>query len=209
MIRVAVVAPAPALRAGLRAMLEAEGEIRVVTEAASPAELDRSPDVEVVIAVMGSARWGSAGWVWRSLGEGRAVLFLVETLESAAAVRALSLPVYGVLPLQASGEALRAAARALREGLIVWASGLLPPVAPPPAFSVSEGEEEATERLTPREIEVLRLLAEGLANKEIAARLGISEHTVKFHLSAIYSKLGAANRAEAVRMGLRRGLIPL
>ena len=65
------------------------------------------------------------------------------------------------------------------------------------------------EPLTPREIEVLRLLSLGLANKEIAARLGISEHTVKFHLSAIYSKLGAANRAEAVRRGLQRGLIPL
>ncbi len=209
MIRVAVVAPVPAWRAGLRAMLEATGEIQVVAEAASPAELDRSLDIEEVIAVLGSVPLGSAGRVWRSLGEGRPVLFLVDTLASAAAVRALSLPVYGVLPLQASGEALRAAARALREGLIVWAPGLLSPVAPHPAVPVSQGEEEATERLTPREIEVLRLLAEGLANKEIAARLGISEHTVKFHLSAIYSKLGATNRAEAVRMGLRRGLIPL
>ena len=63
--------------------------------------------------------------------------------------------------------------------------------------------------LTPREQEILTLLAEGLVNKEIAVRLGISEHTVKTHLAAIYEKLEAANRAEAVATGLRRGLVML
>jgi DNA-binding CsgD family transcriptional regulator len=65
------------------------------------------------------------------------------------------------------------------------------------------------EPLTPREIEVLELLAEGLANKAIASRLGISDQTVKFHVSSIYSKLGAANRTDAVRRAVRRGLIAL
>jgi DNA-binding CsgD family transcriptional regulator len=65
------------------------------------------------------------------------------------------------------------------------------------------------EPLTPREIEVLELLAEGLANKAIAARLGISDQTVKFHVSSIYGKLGAANRTDAVRRAVRRGLIAL
>jgi DNA-binding NarL/FixJ family response regulator len=63
------------------------------------------------------------------------------------------------------------------------------------------------EPLTPREIEVLELLAEGLANKAIAARLGISDQTVKFHVSSICSKLPAANRTDAVRRAIRRGLI--
>jgi DNA-binding NarL/FixJ family response regulator len=63
--------------------------------------------------------------------------------------------------------------------------------------------------LTPREIQVLELLAEGLANKAIAARLAISDQTVKFHVSAICGKLGAANRTEAVRLAIRRGLIVL
>jgi DNA-binding NarL/FixJ family response regulator len=63
--------------------------------------------------------------------------------------------------------------------------------------------------LTPREQEVLRMLARGLANKEIAARLNISEHTVKFHVAAILGKLGAASRTEAVALGIRHGLILL
>ena len=63
--------------------------------------------------------------------------------------------------------------------------------------------------LTPREIQVVELLAEGLSNKSIAARLGISDQTVKFHVASISSKLGAANRTDAVRRAVRRGLITL
>lgn len=66
-----------------------------------------------------------------------------------------------------------------------------------------------TEPLTPREIQVLELLAEGLPNKAIAARLGVSDQTVKFHVAAISGKLGAANRTDAVRRGVRLGLITL
>ena len=69
--------------------------------------------------------------------------------------------------------------------------------------------DPAPEALTPREIEVLELLAEGLPNKAIAARLTISDQTVKFHVSSICGKLGAANRTEAVRRALRRGLVTL
>ena len=72
--------------------------------------------------------------------------------------------------------------------------------------SAAEGVEEA---LTPREIQVLELLAEGMANKAIAARLGISDQTVKFHVAAIMGKLGASNRTEAVRRAVRRGVISL
>jgi DNA-binding NarL/FixJ family response regulator len=70
-------------------------------------------------------------------------------------------------------------------------------------------EEIGVEPLTAREIEVLALLAEGLPNKAIAARLGISDQTVKFHVSAITGKLGAANRTDVVRRAARRGLIML
>ena len=65
------------------------------------------------------------------------------------------------------------------------------------------------EHLTPRELEVLDVLAQGLSNRAIAARLQISEHTVKFHISSIFAKLGAENRTDAVRLGVRRGLITL
>jgi len=70
-------------------------------------------------------------------------------------------------------------------------------------------DDEPQEALTPREVQVLELLAEGLPNKAIAARLSISDQTVKFHVSAICGKLGAANRTDAVRRAVRRGLITL
>ena len=84
--------------------------------------------------------------------------------------------------------------------LVFDADALLTPHTRQPA-------ERLDEPLTPREIEVLNLLAEGLANKAIAARLGISDQTVKFHVSSICGKLPARNRTDAVRRAIRRGII--
>jgi DNA-binding NarL/FixJ family response regulator len=79
-----------------------------------------------------------------------------------------------------------------------------------PAADAGDGDTFAVEEpLTPREVQVLELLAEGLANKAIAERLGISDQTVKFHVASISGKLGAANRTDAVRRAVRRGLITL
>lgn len=111
----------------------------------------------------------------------------------------------GVLLRNARAEVLSAALRAAAEGLVVLdptLSSALPPATEPP-------EPAPAEALTPRELEVLRLLAEGLANKQIAKRLGVSEHTVKFHLNAIMGKLGAGSRTEAVVRATRAGLILL
>jgi DNA-binding NarL/FixJ family response regulator len=77
------------------------------------------------------------------------------------------------------------------------------------ANKAAEPRPDFEEPLTPREIEVLELLAQGLPNKAIAARLGISDQTVKFHVSSISGKLGAANRTDTVRRAVRRGLITL
>ena len=79
------------------------------------------------------------------------------------------------------------------------------------AFLVADSSpgESLVEPLTPRELQVLELLADGLPNKSIALRLGISDETVKFHLGSVFGKLGASNRTDAVRLALRRGLVPL
>ena len=74
---------------------------------------------------------------------------------------------------------------------------------------VAHDEEEIVEPLTAREVQVLELLAEGLSNKAVGERLGISDQTVKFHVASISGKLGAANRTDAVRRAVRRGLITL
>ena len=80
---------------------------------------------------------------------------------------------------------------------------------PDPPWPDGDGDDAIDEPLTPREIQVLELLAEGLPNKAIAGRLQISDQTVKFHVSSICGKLGAANRTDAVRRGVHRGLITL
>jgi two-component system, NarL family, nitrate/nitrite response regulator NarL len=108
----------------------------------------------------------------------------------------------GLLPRDVAPAQLEAAIRAVAAGLIVRATE-----APRPAFGAL-GEEEPP-LLTPREIEVLAAIGNGSSNKAVARRLGISEHTVKFHVESLFRKLGAASRAEAVRKGLRRRLIEM
>jgi DNA-binding NarL/FixJ family response regulator len=103
-------------------------------------------------------------------------------------------PIRAILPRDVSPAELTAAIQAVAAGLIVVHPGSL------------HGATD-TGPLTPREIEILRMLAEGLPNKSIAWKLEISEHTVKFHVASILGKLGASSRTEAVTLGLRRGLI--
>ena len=106
---------------------------------------------------------------------------------------------WGILPADSSSEELIAAIHALAQGLIVG----------PPRLLFESNEPVERGPLTERELEVLGLLARGFANKQIAASLGISEHTVKFHVSSIYTKLDVNNRTEAVRAGLRGGWVAL
>lgn len=108
-----------------------------------------------------------------------------------------------VLPPDLTPAQLDAALRAVTAGLRVSLPG-----AAAPGFAEAETEAPRT-LLTPRELEILRALGEGLSNKAVARRLGISAHTVKFHLEAVFTKLDATSRAEAVAKGLRRGLIQL
>ena len=82
-------------------------------------------------------------------------------------------------------------------------------VVAPAMEDADDGPESDVEPLTARELDVLRLLAEGLPNKAIAVRLGISDQTVKFHVASIGGKLGARNRTDAVRLAIRRGLVEI
>ncbi len=99
--------------------------------------------------------------------------------------------------------------RAVGEGLWVGAPGLVQGLMRSKRRGDGAGEEIPVESLSAREKEVLQLMAEGLANKQIALRLAISEHTVKFHLSSLYAKLNVSGRTEAVKRGLGLGLISL
>jgi len=115
------------------------------------------------------------------------------------------------LPPDATASEVLTAVAAVGQGLVVLtqaqAERLLP--ARPRRQGFPGDLPRLVEALTPREIEVLRLMSDGLVNKEIAERLGISEHTAKFHVASILGKLQASSRTEAVAQGMRRGLIPI
>jgi DNA-binding NarL/FixJ family response regulator len=113
--------------------------------------------------------------------------------------------VRGLLLRDTDGPILAMALRAAAKGLTVLAPELAAVARP----STGGGTAPPVEALTPREQDVLHLLAQGLPNKAIAQRLGVTEHTVKFHLNAILGKLGAQSRTEAVVLAARMGLIPL
>jgi DNA-binding NarL/FixJ family response regulator len=206
-IRVLLNIASPALREGLRALLASDDNIRVVNNS-----LTEESEADVLITSASSAPFPTEelDLAPRGLSPGEqhletfvegdaAILFISDNQLNVRELRRLA-RVWGILPSDVSAEELTAAVHALSQGLIVGTSTLL--------FE-SEGEPVAPGPLTERELEVLGLLAKGLANKQIAVVLGISEHTVKFHVSSIYTKLNVTNRTEAVRAGLRGGWIAL
>ena len=200
-----VVAPTPVTRAGLRSMLaNAEGvEVRVVGEASSPTGPSALSEADVVLVADEELLEEAAIAVAEDGTQG--VVLISEEERAVSALRAMQLKGWGVVPPDAPPEELAAAVAAAGQGLIVLPKPLTERLLQEPA-SPAEGPFEA---LTAREREVLDLLAHGLRNAEIAGELHISEHTVKFHISSLYAKLGVTNRAEAVSRGARQGLISL
>lgn len=124
-------------------------------------------------------------------------------------LRAFSLRGWSVVPLDAPASQLEAAVVAAAEGLIALPSMAVERTLSHRSAIESLNLDSLDEPLTGREREVLEMLSRGLSNKLIARRLSISEHTVKFHVSSIYTKLGASSRTDAVSRGVRRGLITL
>lgn len=128
-------------------------------------------------------------------------------------------PPAGILPREVSARQLDLAVRAVAAGLLVRGPGLgasagfsaAPGFGTPSGFRAAPGFGAAEEvpPLTPRETEILTLVGEGMSNKAVARRLGISVHTVKFHLEALFAKLEATSRAEAVAKGLRGGFLEI
>ncbi len=203
--RAFVVAPAPVTRAGLRSMLaNAEGtDVRIVGEASSPTDSSELSEADVVLLaneeLLEEASFAVAE-------DGTQALVLISDEDNAVSrLRAMQLRGWGVVPPDAPPEELAAAVAAAGQGLIVLPKAVTERLLHEPAASA----EELSETLTAREREVLDLLGHGLSNKLIGRELHISEHTVKFHISSLYAKLGVNNRAEAVSRGARYGLISL
>lgn len=197
----------PMLREGLVAVLATQPDFEVAGEAADGAETVRlarelMPDVILLDLEMPGQDGVSALRELREAGSGaRALVFTAYDTDER---------ILGALRAGARGYLLKGAARGeIFSAIRTVASGgsLLQPAVTARLLENLGGESPPYEDLTPRELEVLALLADGRPNREIARELYVTERTVKFHVGSILAKLGAANRTEAARVAARRGLV--
>ena len=208
MIHVHVIASSPLLRAGIEALVREDPRFALIPALNSamsvtegrPARTDvllmEAVSVQKVLAVQS-----------RFAGEDAPpIVLLADGLRRADVRRALRSGIRAILPRDASGHEIVSTIEAVTAGLTVLSTEDMEALLPTTAETEAK-DEVAGEALSSRELEVLGLMAEGIGNKDIASRLSISEHTVKFHVSAILGKLGVTSRGEAVARGVRAGLI--
>jgi two-component system, NarL family, nitrate/nitrite response regulator NarL len=193
-IKVALFTEDPLLKAGLSSLLAQLGSIDVVEGASA----------EVALWDAGNDRGKTLDRMSELKNFDVPVVAVVG--DQAHVAPALAAGARGVVLRDQVGPGIHAALAAVRSGLTVMDSALASSLVPPlPAPREPKGRGELTER----ERQVVQLLAEGLSNKLIADRLGISDHTAKFHVNGVMMKLGASTRTEAVVEAMRRGLIKL
>jgi NarL family two-component system response regulator YdfI len=206
-----IVRSAPSLE-----LVAAVGDPEILAE-----QLERLETAEPVVVIEHVAAFRANDSRSQELGDERAArIILTNGNGIGAAVEAIKesdSEILGVLPTSAGEKEIIAAIEGAGAGLIVVHPDVFDELRAaenrrgrlPAEDSSDELAESGEKQLSPRESEVLNLLADGLANKEIAWRLKISEHTVKFHITSLFNKLSVSTRAEAVAVGARRGLIIL
>jgi len=199
--RVLVLSPSPVARAGLESLLRSgAGTIEVVGSAANWSEYS-GEDPDVILA-----DWENGDELSTEISDGApeaALVVIADDPGLSGVADALRSGVRAVLSRHSSASQIVAAIEAAAAGFVVLQPGDLD------GLLINPQPASLAEPLTPREVEVLAMLAEGQSNKSIAHRLGISEHTVKFHVTSIMGKLSAGSRTEAVTQGIRQGLIML
>lgn len=210
MIRVLVWSKSAVMRAGLEALARADNRFEVVCSERRTADLqmmvrELSPDVVLCDGIDEL----TASSLSKFIGNANAPtsLVLIDQIRRADIFRILQSGARGLLLREAHAENITEALAAVHHGLVALSPDVLDALAPAVGEPPSDDEFQPGEPLTAREIEVLGLLADGASNREIARRMQISEHTVKFHVSSILNKLGAATRTEAVTRGYKEGLI--
>lgn len=229
-ITVFIVAGATVARAGLRSVLQASEDFIVTGDAAkiSAVSFEFFAGQTVDVWLVNIERQDEFDALLEFLGDSEfeddRLPLVVSVLapdfqNSEQLIQLLQSGVRGILPHAASAVEITATVEATANGLVSFMPEILESVlafsetAKAPDFVGKNGKEilsdEMIESLTPRETEILEMLADGASNKSIAYRLDISEHTVKFHVASIFAKLGVGSRTEAVTLALKRGLILL
>ena len=208
MTRVLIGASSRALRAWLESSLARNATFEVVGSLSIDDALAHCEELEPDVVLLESPADESVSLAIESSdgSNDAALIILTDDTKKFLTKSALRSGVRAILPREVKPEEIFAAIRACASGLVVLHRDALDSLLPVDAESQPE-LDSSDQILTPREIAVLRMIADGLGNKEIASKLKISDHTVKFHISSIFAKLGAANRAEAVTLGIRLGVI--
>ena len=198
MTRLVIAAPTAVMRAGLEALVSSDSDIELAGSFSDLGSVEELRPNVVLAAVpfdeLAQPHDGPAPPIVLVSGEAQPLW----TLE------ALRIGVRALLPRDASPGEVLAAVNAASHGMAAIDPTDLEALLAGSNVPVMTGEPSV---LTPRELEVLRMMAEGAANKNIAWKLGISDHTVKFHVASILGKLHAGTRTEAVAIGMRKGLI--
>lgn len=198
MTRLLIAAPTAVMRAGLESLVASDPAIELAGSFPDLSSIETlRPDVVLAAVSIDELVAPHDGSV-------PAIVLLSDDDQPAWTPEALRLGVRAVLPRDASAPEVLAAVEAASIGMAVLDPNDLEAMLAASSPAPVSAEPSV---LTPRELEVLRMMAEGAANKIIAWKLGISEHTVKFHVASILGKLHAATRAEAVAIGMRKGLI--
>jgi two-component system, NarL family, response regulator YdfI len=220
-VRVLICAASPFTRVGLERLLEPRSILQLVGEVSNRAGLlsaiaESDPDI-----ILWRLEGRSSEMRWKELTTlGIPVVLLAERADLVSAAAAVADGVQAILIGDVTAAEIAAAATSAASGLLTLSSDLADLVR---QGLLAHSQDEAApspenhipimygppEHLTLREREVLEMMTEGFSNKEIAAQLNISAHTVKFHISSILGKLGASSRTEAAAIGLRRGLIAI
>jgi DNA-binding NarL/FixJ family response regulator len=205
-LRILIVADDPLVRAGLATLLENHPRCTVAGQMGSTADLASDLEVYQADLLVWDLGWSPTPDFSQQIDVEEAGIPVLALLPDDSQINELwSTGVQGVLLRDADADKLWAALQAIFEGLTVFDPELVGALLPARQLDSSA----LVDPPTPRELEVLQLLAEGLSNKAIAHQLGISEHTVKFHVNALLGKLGAQSRTEAVVRATRLGLLLL
>lgn len=213
MIRVLVSAESAVELAGLMSVVKSGPSLQLVGSTLGGAELAEQvealkPDVVLQQLPINNEEKSGRALAGPDLGATVRVLLVEDSqlAEFSTAVASADCAIRAVLPRWATGEEIVVATEAAAKGLVVFHPTVIEHL---PTFLRPDPSPAPVLALSPRETEVLKMLADGLGNKEIAWRLHISEHTVKFHIGSIFNKLNASGRVEAVAIAIRRGLIAL
>jgi len=208
MIRALVIAPSIVVRTGLEALITTDPTISVIgTSASLDTVIQPIEPLQADVILLDWSGQEDESILMSDTSFQAAIVLLVDDLPKGTIAELLRAGVRGVISNEATATEMVGAIAAVAAGLTVLHPDVMETLLPVLPATTRPLPETPIQALTSREVEVLGMLAEGLGNKTIARRLTIYEHTVKFHISSIFSKLNASSRTEAVILGARQGLI--